>query len=169
MIRPVLVAAAVMLPTMTYAQSSSITIETIPLPDVDEEPIIGFTTPGETEDGEPIIGFSNRMGSVIEETNEAGESAAGAVLRALDKVSGETTDIELTSGQNAQVFALDVGLTECRFPAGNPAGDAFAYLVIREPAKGGAVFTGWMIASSPALSALDHARYDVWVLRCITS
>jgi len=30
------------------------------------------------------------------------------------------------------------------------------------------VFKGWMIASSPALNALDHPRYDVWVLRCIT-
>jgi hypothetical protein len=26
-----------------------------------------------------------------------------------------------------------------------------------------------MIASSPAISALDHPRYDVWVLRCIIS
>ena len=30
-------------------------------------------------------------------------------------------------------------------------------------------FAGWMIADSPALNALDHPRYDVWVLRCITS
>lgn len=169
MIRAFLLAAGVMLPAFAMAQSSSITIETIPLPDADEDPIIGFGTPEETVDGEPIIGFTNRREIVVEETNEAGERASGAVLRALDKVSGETTDVELTSGQNAQVFALDVGLSECRFPAGNPAGDAYAYLVIREPAKEGAVFAGWMVASSPALSALDHARYDVWVLRCITS
>jgi len=25
-----------------------------------------------------------------------------------------------------------------------------------------------MIASSPALNALDHPRYDVWVMRCTT-
>jgi hypothetical protein len=30
------------------------------------------------------------------------------------------------------------------------------------------VFSGWMIASSPALSAMDHPRYDVWILRCDT-
>ena len=28
------------------------------------------------------------------------------------------------------------------------------------------VFSGWMFASSPALSALEHAVYDVWVLDC---
>lgn len=164
--------AAILLPTFALAQSPSITIETIPLPDQDEQSPIEGTDPNFTVDGEPVIGFTNRRErrqTIIEETNEKGERGAGAVLRALDKVSGATTDIELTSGENAQVFALDVGLTECRFPAGNPSGDAFAYLVIREPAKGGDVFSGWMIASSPALSALDHARYDVWVLRCITS
>ncbi|MGB0800115.1 MAG: DUF2155 domain-containing protein, partial [Planktomarina sp.] len=28
---------------------------------------------------------------------------------------------------------------------------------------------GWMVASSPALNALEHPRYDIWVLRCKTS
>ena len=27
-------------------------------------------------------------------------------------------------------------------------------------------FTGWMFASSPALNALEHPVYDVWVLDC---
>ena len=156
MIRATLLAAALLWPAVALAQSS-ITIETIPLPENDgEEPIIGFSRNSDTA-------------PIIEETNEPGERAAGAVLRALDKVSGETTDIELTNGERGAVFQLDVGITECRYPAGNPAGDAFAYLVIREPGEEGAVFTGWMVASSPALNALDHARYDVWVLRCITS
>ena len=28
------------------------------------------------------------------------------------------------------------------------------------------VFSGWMLASKPAVSALDHGVYDVWVLDC---
>ena len=28
------------------------------------------------------------------------------------------------------------------------------------------LFRGWMFASSPALSALEHPVYDVWVLEC---
>jgi hypothetical protein len=28
------------------------------------------------------------------------------------------------------------------------------------------IFRGWMFASSPALSALEHPVYDVWVLDC---
>ncbi|QBF32575.1 hypothetical protein CFI11_15315 [Thalassococcus sp. S3] len=102
----------------------------------------------------------------------AGQQAAtgaGAVLRGLDKVNGETTDIEVRAGQTAELFGLDVLVAQCRFPAGNPTGDAYAYLSVRERQDPDALFDGWMIASSPALNALDHSRYDVWVLRCITS
>ena len=100
---------------------------------------------------------------------ETAESGRGAVLRGLDKVNGQTVDVELRSGDTGAVFGLDVRLADCRFPADNPTGDAFAFLTIREKGKEDIWFEGWMIASSPALSALDHARFDVWVLRCITS
>lgn len=96
-------------------------------------------------------------------------SGSGAVLRALDKVSGQTSDIELVNGEAKQIGRLTVRLAECRYPSGNRAGDAYAALDIREEGKVEPVFQGWMIASAPALSAMDHARYDVWVIRCTTS
>ncbi|NVO57224.1 DUF2155 domain-containing protein [Rhodobacteraceae bacterium B1Z28] len=92
----------------------------------------------------------------------------GAMLRGLDKVNGQTVDIQLQNGETKVVFGLDVALGECRYPADNPTGDAFAYLTIWEKSKADQLFDGWMIATSPALNALDHARYDVWVIRCIT-
>ncbi|WP_205627903.1 DUF2155 domain-containing protein [Ruegeria marisrubri] len=95
-------------------------------------------------------------------------SAPGAILRGLDKVNGHTVDVELESGQTATVFGLDVALGDCRYPVDNPTGDAFAYLTIWEQGRTDELFDGWMIASSPALNALDHARYDVWVIRCMT-
>ncbi len=96
------------------------------------------------------------------------ESGPGAILRGLDKVSGQTVDVEMQSGETQPVFGLDVALGDCRYPADNPTGDAFAYLTIWETGKADQLFDGWMIATSPALNALDHARYDVWVIRCIT-
>lgn len=93
----------------------------------------------------------------------------GAVLRGLDKVNGHTLDSTLQIGESAQIFGLLVSLSECRYPVDNPTGDAFAYLTIRDPGNGVVHFEGWMVASSPALNALDHSRYDVWVLRCKTS
>ncbi|OYX45375.1 MAG: hypothetical protein B7Z02_02100 [Rhodobacterales bacterium 32-67-9] len=96
-------------------------------------------------------------------------SAPGAILRGLDKVSGETVDIELDSGQTAEFGRLAVTLADCRYPVEDPSSDAFAHLTIADAATGTAVFDGWMIASSPALSALDDPRYDLWVLRCKSS
>lgn len=100
---------------------------------------------------------------------DAVTSGSGAMLRGLDKVNGHTTDIRIGNGETAEVFGLDVALGDCRYPVDNPTGDAFAYLTIWEQGQRQALFDGWMIATSPALNALDHSRYDVWVIRCITS
>lgn len=96
-------------------------------------------------------------------------SGSGALLRALDKVNGQTADVELYSGGGKAVFGLDVDLADCRYPPENPTGEAYAFLTVRDSRDQAVRFQGWMIASAPALSALDHSRYDVWVLRCITS
>lgn len=95
--------------------------------------------------------------------------APGAVLRGLDKINGLVYDIEIGSGQTARFEQLDITLNSCRYPVGNPAGDAFAAVEIRDHEGASVVFSGWMIASAPALSAMDHARYDIWVMRCTTS
>lgn len=100
---------------------------------------------------------------------QAVSEAEGAVVRAVDKVTGEVFDLEIAAGQSASVKRLTIELGECRYPTDNPSGDAYAYLQITDANRDGEMFAGWMIASSPALNPLDHARYDVWVLRCITS
>lgn len=97
---------------------------------------------------------------------DAATIGAGAILRGLDKINGEVLDLDLLNGTEADFGTLKIELAECRYPEGNPAGDAYAFLTIREQASGRALFSGWMLASSPALNALEHARYDVWVLRC---
>jgi hypothetical protein len=97
-----------------------------------------------------------------------GLDAPGAVIRWLDKVSGVTGDLDLSRGQIGQAGRLSILLDACRYPAEGQPTEAFAHLVIRDPMQSAPVFTGWMMAEAPALSALDHHRYDVWVLRCLT-
>ena len=96
-------------------------------------------------------------------------TGTGVVLRALDKLSGRVEDVEMATGGVARFGRIEIDHAECRYPSGNPSGDAYALLRVRDAGVGRVVFTGWMIASAPALSALDHARYDLWVLRCTTS
>lgn len=95
-------------------------------------------------------------------------NAPVALLRGLDKVDGSLTDMELSTNQSFDYGRLNITLSECRYPKGNPSGNAYAHLVIREKNAETPIFSGWMIAATPALNALDHARYDVWLLRCKT-
>ncbi|WP_417726374.1 DUF2155 domain-containing protein [Roseovarius sp.] len=106
------------------------------------------------------------LGAGMGTAQEAASVAEGAILRGLDKINGLARDLELTSGASGAFGSLDVELGQCRYPEGNPAGDAYAYLTITDQGSGAVIFSGWMLASSPALNALEHPRYDIWVLRC---
>ena len=89
-------------------------------------------------------------------------------LRVLDKVTGQLTDVAISVGQPATVGTLKIMMNDCRVPADNPEGDAFAELLVTYRDDPTPVFSGWMIASAPALNAMDHPRYDVWVMDCNT-
>ena len=93
-------------------------------------------------------------------------AGTGASIRALDRLSGELTDFDLRAGAQVSLDRLNIALVECRYPVDNPAGDAFAFLLIDDADSGSRLFEGWMVASSPALNPFDHMRYDVWVIRC---
>lgn len=93
----------------------------------------------------------------------------GAMLRWLDKMSGQTHDIKLAPEASAAAGGLVVTLGECRYPIDDPSSNAYALLSVDEGDGGASLFNGWMIASSPALNALDHPRYDVWPVRCVTT
>lgn len=95
-------------------------------------------------------------------------SGKGAALRGLDKLNGTTSDLDLAVGETADFGRMSVTLGDCRYPEDNLGGEAYAWLTIRDPDRDATLFEGWMIASSPALNALDHPRYDVWVIRCTT-
>ncbi len=90
-----------------------------------------------------------------------------AVLQALDKVSAQVEKIEAPLDRIARFGTLEIIVRGCqKAPPEEPAESA-AFLEIYDT-RGGRqrVFSGWMFASSPALSALEHPVYDVWVLDC---
>jgi hypothetical protein len=95
-------------------------------------------------------------------------AASIARLRGLDTMDGETQDLDLRVGETARFGNLEVTVESCRVPEADPESDAYAFLRIRDLREESPRFSGWMLASSPALSALDHPRYDVWVLSCST-
>lgn len=94
-------------------------------------------------------------------------SIGQVILRGIDKLNGTADNIVVATDLPRKFGLLDIELKECRYPQDNPTGEAFAYLVIKEGSE--TIFSGWMVASSPALNALDHQRYDIWVQRCRVS
>ena len=105
-------------------------------------------------------------GSVWAQSQVATDNADIAQLRALDTLTGEVSDIDAIVGQTLQYERLMITAQECRYPKGNLNGDAFAHLTIKDVREEDPRFDAWMVASSPALSALEHPRYDVWLLKC---
>ncbi|HUF88270.1 MAG TPA: DUF2155 domain-containing protein [Thermohalobaculum sp.] len=95
---------------------------------------------------------------------------AGARLRQLDKMTGQAETVEIAAGEEVVIDRLRVRLEACRAPEGNGEHGTMAFLRVWDAKAGdaGPVFSGWMFAESPALSAMDHPRYDLWVMSCIT-
>ncbi|MCF6304818.1 MAG: DUF2155 domain-containing protein [Rhodobacteraceae bacterium] len=90
----------------------------------------------------------------------------GAILRGLDRITGVVGDFAMDIGETLEFERLEVTLEACRYPPNDVNKDAFALLKIRDIREEDDAFYGWMFASSPALSALDHPRYDIWVIAC---
>ncbi|MEL6794534.1 MAG: DUF2155 domain-containing protein [Pseudomonadota bacterium] len=116
----------------------------------------------EPEDVEEIIR--------VEKPISRSEPRPVAILRGLDKISGRVSDIRADVGATVTYERLTITVEECREPPEADGEDAYVFLKVRDAKTGDdAIFSGWMFASSPALSAMDHARYDLWALSCATS
>jgi hypothetical protein len=91
------------------------------------------------------------------------------LLQGLDKVTARVAPIEAEVGAVTRFGTLAIRPQACFATPPTEPPDSAAFLEVRELEAGGGervVFSGWMLASSPGLSALEHPVYDVWVLAC---
>ena len=91
------------------------------------------------------------------------------VLQGLDKVTARTATFEVPVGSAHRFGTLEITVHHCwkAPPEEPPENKAFLEIVdIRPDREPKTVFTGWMFSSSPALNALEHPVYDVWVENC---
>ena len=92
-----------------------------------------------------------------------------AVLQGLDKITARISTLEAGLDQMVTFGSLEIVPRACHKtpPEEPPESAAFLEITdVRPDAEAIRVFTGWMFASSPALSAMEHPVYDVWVLDC---
>ena len=112
------------------------------------------------------------------------------MLRALDKITGRSTDFEMLVGAPKVYGSLRIDLKTCYQtpPEEPPESAAFLKITsatsnqvqtlaeprdltedemtVSEADDADVRFSGWMFASSPGLSALEHPVYDIWVIAC---
>lgn len=98
------------------------------------------------------------------------ESTPSVRLQSLDKISARTATFEAQVGQTVKFGSLYIKVQSCQKAPPVETPESAAFLQIwqgdGEKQKSEWVFSGWMFASSPALSAMDHPLYDVWVIEC---
>lgn len=94
----------------------------------------------------------------------------GAVLQALDKVTARVSTLEAPQDKPVRFGTLEIVVRTCAKAPPEEPPESTAFLEIYNVLPGEEtvrVFSGWMFASSPALSAMEHPVYDIWVVDCI--
>ena len=92
-----------------------------------------------------------------------------AELQGLDKVTARTQRFYAPVGESTRFGTLEITVGDCLVNVPEAPPESVAYLTIIDHKPGQAeekLFAGWMFASTPSLSALDHGVYDVRVLSC---
>jgi hypothetical protein len=92
-----------------------------------------------------------------------------AQLQGLDKTTARVSQFDAAVGATVRFGNLSVVVRDCRRSPPEERPENAAFVEIYEDRPGEAkerLFSGWMFSSSPALSALEHAVYDVNLLAC---
>ena len=100
--------------------------------------------------------------------------AQRAVIRGLDKVTGHARDYTLPLGRASRIGSLEVVARACSKNAPEETPEVRIYVEVfdhpppreGEEAERREIFHGWLFASSPGLSAVDHPSYDIWAIDC---
>ncbi len=117
----------------------------------------------------PRAAHSAAIAALVAVPAAADQTGSAAVLQGLDKVTARVSPIEAPLDVAVRFGTLEITARTCRRRPPEEPPESAAFLEIRDLKAGQAparLFSGWMFASSPALSALEHPVYDVWVIDC---
>ena len=92
-----------------------------------------------------------------------------ASFAGLDKITGRITRFDVYIDETVLFGALEITPRACYTRPTTEAQRTSAFLEVEQRSLTGVskrIFSGWMFADSPALDAVDHAIYDVWLVDC---
>ena len=91
-------------------------------------------------------------------------------LRALDKITAKTSDIDITVGKKKKFGYLEIYPKKCALSKSDNEKGVVAYLQVKDLSDKKDdkifVFNGWTFSSSKTLRTFDHPIYDLWVTGC---
>ena len=92
-----------------------------------------------------------------------------ALLQGLDKITARVSKFEAQVDTPVLFGTLSIRVRDCEKNPPEETPESAAFVEIDEMRSGqgsNRLFSGWMFASSPALSALEHPVYDIILLDC---
>lgn len=95
-----------------------------------------------------------------------------ASFAGLDKITGRITRFDVYIDETVLFGALEITPRACYSRPATESQRTSAFLEVDQRSLTGVskrIFNGWMFADSPALNAVDHAIYDVWLVECKVS
>jgi hypothetical protein len=96
-----------------------------------------------------------------------------ATFAGLDKITGRITRFDVYIDETVLFGALEITPRACYSrPSSDTVQRTSTFIEVNQMSLDGTaerIFTGWMFADSPALNAVDHAVYDLWLIECKTS
>ena len=95
----------------------------------------------------------------------------GAQFSALDKITARIEKLELNLNDEEVLGSLTIILKSCQNRPPDYLPESAAYVEIYDKLnknydEGTLIFSGWMFSSSPAISALEHPIYDIFLISC---
>jgi hypothetical protein len=92
-----------------------------------------------------------------------------AVFAGLDKITGRIISFDVAINETVRFGALEVTPRACYTRPPTEAANTDGFIEVDELTLQGElrrIFTGWMFAASPGLSAVEHPIYDIWLTDC---
>lgn len=95
-----------------------------------------------------------------------------ARMQAMDKITGRVSEIDVPVNGEVKFGSFSIVVRDCKATPPEETPENYAFVDVADTTKDGQlynIFKGWMLSSSPALNAVEHPIYDVWLLKCLNS
>ena len=92
-----------------------------------------------------------------------------ATFAGLDKITGRITQFDVYMNETVLFGALQITPRACYTRPPSETQRTTVFIEVDQVSLRDSItriFTGWMFADSPALNAVDHAVYDIWLIDC---